>query len=106
MACAVKLSVVCNRKGTLLHTVKDVLFSIGNGTAANAANNVTTPTVIQLLKELAGDSQGIDFTLTATIVDSRCVVSVTPSSFAGSFVITGTYSIPYSPSNGQQVFEE
>lgn len=106
-SCSVKLRISCNRNGTYLNTVKDVLLSIGNATTTNQANNVTTPTVIQLVKELAtpGDGLGVDFTVAASIVSDKCVIEVTPTGFAGNFVIQGVFDMTYNATVGQAVYE-
>lgn len=103
-SCAVDIKVYCNRHSTRLHNIKRFLFSVSNGITSNAVNGVSTPTIIPLLQETESTAT-IDFTLTAEVINSKCVVSVTPSIAVANFIVEGEYAFTHNNQIGQALFE-
>lgn len=96
-----KLLVCVNRIGTSQNQVKEVSFSLTNGTVLNQANDVGSV----FSNTVINDASSGDFTVSAAIVSDRLIFSVTPTSYESAITVSGEWTCILKGSGGTIVFE-
>jgi lysophospholipase L1-like esterase len=102
-----KLRVSASRVGTNACRVTNYTLYIQNpsGNTYGQVGSASAVTAVDELVVLAGDSQTTTMTLTTSIVSGRLVITVTPTNFTSSFVISGIWECVGRSASGKGVIQ-